>query len=93
MKSVSFLMSVSLVFSLLTLTSCDSPSPIYSSMDEDKNSPMYVYKLAAEQGDYTVQYNLGVMYSTGRDAAKDEQQAVHWFIKSAEQGVHSILWE
>jgi len=33
------------------------------------------------------QYNLGVMYDNGRGVPQDDQQALYWYRKAAEQGV------
>ena len=41
---------------------------------------------AAEQGNATAQYNLGVMYDNGQGVRQDDAQAVHWYRKAAEQG-------
>ena len=41
---------------------------------------------AAEQGDATAQYNLGVCYENGDGVEKDSQKAVKWYKKAAEQG-------
>ena len=43
-------------------------------------------RLAAEQGDASAQYNLGVMYATGRGVPKDDAKAVKWYRLAAEQG-------
>src|SRR6188768_1068901 len=40
----------------------------------------------AEQGDATAQYNLGVMYDTGKGVPQDYPEARKWFLKAAEQG-------
>ena len=40
----------------------------------------------AEQGDATVQYNLGQMYRQGQGASQDYKEAVKWYRLSAEQG-------
>ena len=42
--------------------------------------------LAAEQGYAPAQYNLGVMYANGEGVAKNDEQAVKWYRKAAEQG-------
>ena len=34
---------------------------------------------AAEQGDATAQFNLGVMYANGEGVAEDEREAVRWY--------------
>lgn len=41
---------------------------------------------AAEQGNAVAQNNLGVVYLTGKNVARDDAEAVKWFTKSAQQG-------
>lgn len=41
---------------------------------------------AAEQGDASAQYNLGVCYANGKGVEQDKQEAVKWYRKAAEQG-------
>ena len=41
---------------------------------------------AAEQGDATAQFNLGIMYASGEGVPKDDAEAVRWYRKAAEQG-------
>ena len=41
---------------------------------------------AAEQGNASAQYSLGVMYNTGEGVPQDYQEAVSWYHKAAEQG-------
>ena len=43
-------------------------------------------RLAAEQGDATVQYNLGVMYMNGVGVPQDDAEAARWFRSAAQQG-------
>ena len=45
------------------------------------------WRLFAEQGDANAQFNLGLMYATGKGVAQDSAEAVKWFRKAAEQGV------
>src|SRR5271170_4185690 len=40
----------------------------------------------AEQGDAMAQSRLGLMYRDGHGVPQDDQQAVEWFRKAAEQG-------
>ena len=40
----------------------------------------------AEQGNYSAQYNLGIMYDYGRGVPENDKTAVKWFTKAAEQG-------
>ena len=41
---------------------------------------------AADQGDASTQYGLGVMYSEGQGVPQDYQAATQWYRKAAEQG-------
>ena len=43
------------------------------------------FKKAAEKGDATAQYNLGLMYEHGKGVAKDLHLALHWYNKAAAQ--------
>jgi uncharacterized protein len=42
-------------------------------------------KHLAEQGDAVAQAKLGAMYHLGREVEKNEEQAMHWMLKAAEQ--------
>ena len=44
------------------------------------------YRLAAEQGLASAQYNLGVMYDNGAGVLKDNAEAARWYRLAAEQG-------
>ena len=44
------------------------------------------YRKAAEQGDASAQYNLGVMYTKGQGVPQSYKLAVQWWRKAAEQG-------
>ena len=41
---------------------------------------------AADQGDASAQYNLGVMYGKGQGVPRDYEAAVRWYRRAAEQG-------
>jgi TPR repeat protein len=41
---------------------------------------------AAEKGDASAQYDLGITYIKGRDVAYNESEAVKWFLRAANQG-------
>ena len=41
---------------------------------------------AAEQGNAKAQFNLGLMYATGRGVPQDDAEAVRWFRLAADQG-------
>ncbi|HHF3821858.1 TPA: tetratricopeptide repeat protein, partial [Haemophilus influenzae] len=40
----------------------------------------------AEQGNASIQFNLGLMYKKGQGIKQDDFEAVKWFRKAAEQG-------
>ena len=44
------------------------------------------FQKAAEQGNATAQYILGVAYAEGKGVEQDYKEAVKWFQKAAEQG-------
>ena len=44
------------------------------------------YRLAADQGDASAQYNLGVMYAEGRGVPQDYAEALKWYRLAADQG-------
>ncbi len=52
------------------------------------------YRLAAEQGDASAQYNLGIMYINGKGVPQDYAEAVKWYRLAAEQGMlmHNQSW-
>jgi hypothetical protein len=45
-----------------------------------------LYKLAADQGYASAQFNLGHMYSDRRGAPQDDAAALNWYRKAADQG-------
>ena len=44
------------------------------------------YRMAAEQGYATAQFNFATMYSTGEGVPKNNKEAFKWYRKAAEQG-------
>lgn len=46
------------------------------------------YRLAADQGHPTAQFNLGAMYDNGRGVPRDDVLAHMWFSLSVAQGNH-----
>lgn len=69
-------------------------SPVWAGFDEglaaykrgDYATAIKEWRPLAEAGDASAQYNLGVMYETGRGVPQDDQEAVKWYRKAAEQG-------
>ncbi len=50
------------------------------------NTDKEALKPESETKDAKAQYNLGAMYSNGRDGARDYAEALEWFRKAAQQG-------
>ena len=48
--------------------------------------PKRALHLAAEQGDASAQYDLGLRYGNGEGVLKDDAEAVRWYRLSADQG-------
>lgn len=44
------------------------------------------WEVAAQQGDFKAQNNLGLLYEKGEGVSQDHQKAIFWYRKSAEQG-------
>ena len=53
---------------------------------QDYKEAVKWYRLAAEQGDATAQYNLGIMYDNGQGVPQDYKEAIKWYRLAAEQG-------
>jgi TPR repeat protein len=52
----------------------------------DYATALQEWRPLAEQGYAEAQFNLGVMYDTGRGVPQDYAEAVNWYRKAAEQG-------
>lgn len=48
---------------------------------------------SANQGDAISQYNLGVMYALGEGVRQDDQKALEWYTKAANQGNADAQYE
>jgi len=55
-------------------------------VSEDDAEAVRWFRLAAEQGNGSAQYNLGVMYINGDGVPKDRVLALMWCLLSASQG-------
>ena len=53
---------------------------------EDYATALKEWKLLAEEGDPSSQYNLGVMYRMGKGVAQDDKEAARWYRLAAGQG-------
>lgn len=80
------------LFLLLFLTAAlfhGTPSLCDTARDDDAEElkqAVEPIKKAAEQGDITAQYKLGVLYSQGIGMEQDNAKACRWYRKAAEQG-------
>ena len=55
-------------------------------MTNDNYSAFPLWKLAAERGDATAKYNLGLCYHNGWGAPKDDNQALYWWRQAGAEG-------
>jgi hypothetical protein len=53
---------------------------------QDEAEAVKWYRQAAEQADYTSQFNLGVHYEWGSGVEQDKQEAIKYYRKAADQG-------
>ena len=60
-------------------------------VDQDYVAAVKWYRLSAEQGDSTSQYNLGVMYDLGEGVAQDFARAHMWASIAALQGNNNAI--
>ena len=49
-------------------------------------TPLAEARQRADQGDADAQYDLGLMYDSGRFVPQDDAQAVAWYRQAADQG-------
>ena len=66
--------------------SADFQKALAAAQKGDYATALREWKPLAEQGDADAQYNLGIMYDTGRGVLQDYKTAVKWWTLSAEQG-------
>lgn len=61
---------------------------LFSSLIKKKEKDLSIEEIIelAEKGDSDAQYDLGVCYIKGENVIKDDNKAMHWLMKSAEQG-------
>jgi len=72
-----------LIVSLLLLYSSISFACYKAELSEQDN--FINCQLAAEKGDQKAQYNLALMYRTGKGGEQDLEQAFGWYRHAAEQ--------
>ncbi len=54
--------------------------------DGNYQTALKEFKILADQGYATAQYNLGVMYDNGQGVPQNYSQAIYWYKKAAEKG-------
>ncbi|MDB4723205.1 sel1 repeat family protein [Akkermansiaceae bacterium] len=59
----------------------------YAPIEKDAEEAVKWYRKAADQGNATAQYNLGLSYDYGEGVEKDAEEAVKWYRKAADQGI------
>ncbi len=70
----------------------------YAGVDEGKSVPQVDseavnwFLKAAEQGDTSAQFSLGMLYYEGRGVSQDYSKAASWYLKAAEQGHQSAQY-
>ncbi len=64
----------------------DYEDGVNAALSGDYDLAFTEFSMAAEQGLDLAQYNLAILYFTGRGVEKDLQQAFHWTRAAAEQG-------
>ena len=56
---------------------------------QDYKEAVKWYRLAADQGNASAQYNLGAMYENGQGVPQDYREAMKWYRLAANQGYPS----
>ena len=70
----------------LVLPDLDIPSPGSIKVDQDFAEAAKWSRLAAEQGDASAQFNLGLMYQYGRGVLQDNQTSHMWYNLASANG-------
>lgn len=78
-RMLKWLLPVSIILLLISYFGFNSGSIDYTTYNEKLVE-------AAENGDATAQYNLGLFYAEGTGVIQDYTKAAEWYTKSAEQG-------
>jgi uncharacterized protein len=88
-KPLTFLISLTFVF-LFSGSSDVFGGYLQDGLDaykrKDYKEAIMLFRLSAEQGNVSAQYNLGHMYEKGKGVSQDYKEAVRLYRLSAEQG-------
>tara|TARA_R110001592_G_scaffold22864_3_gene90455 strand:- start:2439 stop:3014 length:576 start_codon:yes stop_codon:yes gene_type:complete len=71
---------------LNTAVYADYEEGVTAAQNGDYATALHEFQLAADDGLDLAQYNLAILYFTGRGVEQDYSQALHWTTKAAEQG-------
>jgi len=85
MKRAAFLCVTALVL-ITSVARADFEDGVKAARQGDYATALKEWKLLAEQGHASAQYNLGVMYANGQGVPQDYAEAMKWYRKAAEQG-------
>ena len=69
----------------------NTPESLYNEAQALYQEGMYEksiekYKIAANQGSISAQWDLGIIYQNGRGVTKNYKEAIKWFSKAAQKG-------
>ena len=91
MKKTRIFMALALALPLLAATSTSAADGYTDGYDlalgGNYDAAFAKWLPLAKEGDGRAQFNLGLMYHSGLHVASDEQLAVQWYIKAAENGI------
>lgn len=71
---------------LCPMAQADYEAGVNAAFDGDYDTAFREFSAAAEEGLMLAQYNLGILYFTGRGVEADAEQAFRWTLAAAEQG-------
>ena len=70
---------------LCPMAQADYEAGVNAAFDGDYDTAFREFSAAAEEGLMLAQYNLGILYFTGRGVEADAEQAFRWTLAAAEQ--------
>ncbi len=84
--------AVGLLVLALTTVSCEARRADKAYLHGDYGTAYKELLYLAEAGDARAQYDLGVMYDTGRGVPQSNEEALKWYRMAAEQGEARALY-
>ena len=86
MNRITLILAAVLSLAFTQVTAQDFNKGLEAAHAGDYATALKEFKPLAEQGYADAQYNLGVMYETGKGVLQDYAEAVKWYRLAAEQG-------